>query len=315
MVSEGMCSTEPSILDSECNGEPTMMKQIILIMAVMAFNNPLLTSIMEYRTGKIIIFGIYLCIYFLLYSSPILILSPIVHFLMYWPKIFKFFNVELHPLISGHIGPLGQGCYKVLIIIVTTLICPESVKSIFNIPPMWVSLSAGVVCVGTPVVLYLWSLGTKSSGKHRGVMKMMKPQDDENNEKSTKGKKSEMEENADRSLSVKAKLKLTVLAFLNALGEEFGTRGLFLFELQRDAGLDPNWANFIQAFSFGAQHWEGIPSGWTGVGLTTIYGFIMGLLTQYGGLSAAVLVHGVADYYIFVYVARMEFSSDDKKKN
>jgi len=112
---------------------------------------------------------------------------------------------------------------------------------------------------------------------------------------------------SDGSLSMWMKLKLAILAFLNAFGEEAVSRGLFFYELQHSAGFDPIKANCIQALSFGAQHWNGIPNRWSGVILTGIYGLFMGWLTHAIGIGVAVFAHGVADYYIFAYIARKQF--------
>jgi hypothetical protein len=45
----------------------------------------------------------------------------------------------------------------------------------------------------------------------------------------------------------------------------------------------------------------------TGVALTFVYGYIMGLLKETigeGGLLLPIIVHTVADYYIFTTIAR-----------
>ena len=48
-----------------------------------------------------------------------------------------------------------------------------------------------------------------------------------------------------------------------------------------------------------------IPSGWTGVGLTFVYGLAMGFLLEYGGGSLLPIVaHTIADYFIFAVIAR-----------
>ena len=60
--------------------------------------------------------------------------------------------------------------------------------------------------------------------------------------------------------------------------------------------------------SFGAAHWHGIPSGPLGVGLTFVYGLLMGLLHEWcGGLLLPVAAHTLADYYIFAVIARKQF--------
>ena len=64
--------------------------------------------------------------------------------------------------------------------------------------------------------------------------------------------------------------------------------------------------NILQAASFGVGHWDGVPSGPTGVCLTFVYGLLMGILHEwFGGLAMPVLAHTVADYFIFAVIVRM----------
>ncbi|CAD7927665.1 unnamed protein product [Amoebophrya sp. A120] len=59
-------------------------------------------------------------------------------------------------------------------------------------------------------------------------------------------------------------------------------------------------ASVLQALVFGCLHYHGIPSGFVGVFLTFIYGWIMGALAMYGGsMLLPVLLHTAADFVIF----------------
>jgi membrane protease YdiL (CAAX protease family) len=66
-------------------------------------------------------------------------------------------------------------------------------------------------------------------------------------------------------------------------------------------------SNIWQAAIFGIWHYHGIPSGLPGVALTFVYGLVMGLLMDYGGgLLLPILAHSIADYFIFVVIARQQ---------
>lgn len=56
----------------------------------------------------------------------------------------------------------------------------------------------------------------------------------------------------------------------------------------------------VQALSFGAAHWNGVPSGWVGIGLAAIYGSMMGASAVVAeGLLAPIIAHIFADIVIF----------------
>ena len=62
-------------------------------------------------------------------------------------------------------------------------------------------------------------------------------------------------------------------------------------------------AAVLQAGTFGALHYYGIPSGMVGVFLTFVYGLIMAIVClMEGSLQVAVLLHGLADLVIFAMV-------------
>lgn len=90
-------------------------------------------------------------------------------------------------------------------------------------------------------------------------------------------------------------------ALLNATMEELIWRGAIQSWLIRHTGI---WlAILMQALSFGALHWAGFPSGWSGVALATIYGGMLGWLRHAtGGLVAPIVAHILADVTIFLLV-------------
>jgi membrane protease YdiL (CAAX protease family) len=108
-----------------------------------------------------------------------------------------------------------------------------------------------------------------------------------------------------RTLTPKEHIQLASVAVLNAMAEEASSRGFWLNEFMLRGKLSFWHANLCQAISFGVWHYHGIPSGVTGVVLTAVYGFAMGLLHQYGnGLLLPVVAHSIADYFIFAVIAR-----------
>ena len=102
-----------------------------------------------------------------------------------------------------------------------------------------------------------------------------------------------------------AALLLAGLGFAaaNAVLEEVIWRGI----LQRWLGtiLPPTMAVGVQAASFGASHYYGIPSGFAGVALATGYGVLLGALrVRSGGLAAPIAAHIAADATIFAILLR-----------
>lgn len=90
-------------------------------------------------------------------------------------------------------------------------------------------------------------------------------------------------------------------SIVNALLEEIAWRGI----LQRWllTFMAPPLAIAIQALSFGAAHWTGVPGGWAGIVLSTIFGLMMGVLAYRAkGLLAPILAHILADMVIFAMV-------------
>lgn len=90
-------------------------------------------------------------------------------------------------------------------------------------------------------------------------------------------------------------------ALLNATMEELIWRGGIQSWLVGHTTITV--AILLQGISFGALHWAGFPSGWSGVALATIYGVMLGWLRHAtGGLAAPIVAHILADLTIFILV-------------
>jgi membrane protease YdiL (CAAX protease family) len=142
------------------------------------------------------------------------------------------------------------------------------------------------------LVLWLWSRSFLTRGDHDGVNQMVAS-------------------SVGRSLSRKEHLAIAASAIANAVCEEIMSRGLWRLEFARSVGVDAPMSlihsNILQAAIFGIWHYHGIPSGLPGVALTFVYGLVMGLLMDYGdGLLLPILAHSIADYFIFVVIARQK---------
>jgi membrane protease YdiL (CAAX protease family) len=209
-------------------------------------------------------------------------------------------------------GPLGKGCSKAIEVLIAGLLwyClrsspPESVVTTFNLTdnvrialssplPTVVAVAVGICVLSAAAngVLHLWSHYTRSSGNHTGLRVLLRP-------------------TLQRELLAREHCELVILAILNATCEEFSSRGFWRRELELTAGLSAQSSNICQAIMFGAWHYYGVPSGWTGVALTAVYGWIMGTAADYSrelGLTIPILMHSIADYYIFAILARRKQS-------
>lgn len=83
-------------------------------------------------------------------------------------------------------------------------------------------------------------------------------------------------------------------ALLNGALEESIYRGIFLSSL--GAVFSVRTALVGQAIAFGVIHLHGVPSGGTGIVLTTLYGVVMGILRiRAGGVGIPIVVHALAD--------------------
>lgn len=88
-------------------------------------------------------------------------------------------------------------------------------------------------------------------------------------------------------------------AVLNAILEEFVFRAAILRSLLE---AFPVWlALGLQGALFGIAHLQGVPGGWSGVLLATIFGIFMGdLMRRSNGILYPVLAHIMADVVIFL---------------
>ena len=243
--------------------------------------------------------------------------GPMTHILSMWPRLLqKNRKDRLSSYLSYllHGGPLGRGCRKVVEILAAFILWKALHGDWPVIPwgpfPHWTTIII-VILLSLVVngVLTMWSHATQSRGDHVGVQDMVH---------STQG----------RALMAKEHAVIAALAFLNALCEEITARHFWYkaFEVYSclSASTNTTWntlststisswlstqqsANMAQALVFGLWHYQGIPSGVMGVALTFIYGFIMGLLLQFGqGLLLPVLAHTMADYFIFSVIVRQQ---------
>jgi Type II CAAX prenyl endopeptidase Rce1-like len=242
---------------------------------------------------------------------------PLTTFLSQWPTLLTATSSTTSPIIDSLIagGPLGKGCGKLMEVIAAAILwkvfrgsLPASVVATFDISSWyqesasaWVMLAAvtGILSIAVNGVLFLWSYYTKSNGNHQGLHQLVQP---------TVGRK----------LKAAEHVQLAALAVINAVCEECTSRGFWRREFELTAHLSSTRSNIAQAVIFGAWHYHGIPSGWTGVALTTVYGWILGscylandwntpsTTTTSTGLLMPVVTHSIADYYIFTVLARKQ---------
>ena len=237
-----------------------------------------------------------------------------------------------------HGGPLGPGCSKLVetltgIILYAALhegtmppiviFGPDFVSNVLFNKVVWIVLV--IICVGVNVVMNLWSKLLQTRGNHNGVNDMV-------------------ESTQNRDLSLKEKTCIFALALINATVEEITSRYFYMREFRncfkiefeqefssRDAQF---YGNLMQALVFGIWHYNGIPSGMTGVILTFVYGIIMGYLYLYNGSSGSssddnnddnnidvpgalflpIVAHTIADYYIFAIIARRKQQNQHDKQ-
>ena len=210
---------------------------------------------------------------------------PLALFLRQWPRC-----LPTKPEWTQG-GPLGEGCAKVCEVIAGCLLWTLRKEPLPLVlvesswPPLWTWLAVGVLCVVTNQVMEVWSAYQNNKYDHTGVHALV-------------------DSSVGRSLTRREHLKLLGLAIVNAACEEISSRGFWKAEFYRYSSSMVQ-ANLAQAITFGWWHYHGIPSGWTGVALTFVYGGIMGLLQDYyGGLLLPIVAHSMADYFIFAVIAR-----------
>jgi hypothetical protein len=220
--------------------------------------------------------------------------GPLTSIVSQWPLLWKN-----SPKAMAHGGPLGMGCGKLVEVLVAILLWRGihdewPAISLGPLPgiPAWIGMF--ILSAGVNLVLRLWSTKLKSRGDHSGVNDMVE---------STQG----------RALSTNEHVQIFGLALLNGACEEITARWFWMAEFQSytttttSTTATHDYANLVQAAVFGIWHYHGIPSGFAGVALTFVYGYIMGLLCLYGeGLFLPIIAHGIADYYIFAIIARQQ---------
>lgn len=99
-------------------------------------------------------------------------------------------------------------------------------------------------------------------------------------------------------------------AILNAVMEESVFRGILMQSLESALGAGMPVV-LIQAALFGVMHYHpgALPSGVWGVGMTFIYGVMLGLIRQRArGMLAPVVAHVLADAAVFAIVAGLKLS-------
>ena len=270
----------------------------------------------------------------LLLPLTILVFPPYSTLLAFWKPLTQLLRVlspaassssSSSPSSPSSSGPLGKGYAKICSLVAACLLWSlaqhfQLVSSRNNHHPLalgpWppdptllavvVLLSAQVNCVLSLWVELIVSPSSPSSSQqqqqqHKGVQDMVR--------------------RLPARLSGKQKLYLLLLAIVNAVCEEGESRGFWRAEYQQHAfakgrldnynnsssSHNTHYSNMAQAFFFGLWHYNGIPSGLSGILLAFVYGMLMGYLQDLGqGLGLPIVAHTIADYYIFVHVARRQ---------
>lgn len=219
--------------------------------------------------------------------STAALLRPCTKLLRQWPALIpKSTRNSLPKWLTGDAGPFGYGCGKFCETICAYFLLSFNDRSIaLKVGPLPERIDFLLVILLSLAVNTILSL-VRSKGNHKGVSAMSK-------------------KSLGRNLSTVEHVQLALLAFGNALCEEVVSRGFFYHQFRMSAQLSSNIANVAQALTFGIWHYNGIPSGFSGVGLTFVYGLIMGVLRDYrGGLLLPIIAHTLADYFIFAVVVR-----------
>lgn len=91
-------------------------------------------------------------------------------------------------------------------------------------------------------------------------------------------------------------------AIINAFHEEGIFRSILLAHFSCEIGV--GWAIFLQAIWFSCLHYQsGFPSGIIGIGLTLVFGLMMGYIVhRTRGLLVPIIIHALADFGIFLLV-------------
>jgi len=200
-----------------------------------------------------------------------------------------------------------------------------SIPSPFRLGKVWDVTLWGMVAVlviGVNAVLQLWTWWKIQQQQRQQSSRVDKKNDDII---AHEGVAHMVQDSQGRALSLNEHGYYAAMALANAICEEVSSRGLWrwafrqylVLMLQQQQQPQASISSFSyhdlvsnieQSLAFGLWHYYGIPSGWTGVVLTTVYGFLMGALSEYAnhGLALPIVAHTVADYYIFAIVARQQ---------
>lgn len=230
-------------------------------------------------------------------QSPASLLRHLRDAMCRWPRLVPAGVIERLPeWFVGFSGPFGFGCGKGCEFLGAWLLLglwegepwPQALH-LGRLPSVRALLGVLALAAGVNVVLAVWSRhGRGYRGDHASLHRLV-------------------DNSVDRPLTMVEHGGLALLALGNAVFEEGVSRGFFMFELRQRGQLSPHMANLVQAAAFGLWHYHGIPSGIAGVGLTFIYGGLMGLLHSFGGgMLLPIIAHSIADYFIFVFIARQQ---------
>ncbi|CAE8582079.1 unnamed protein product [Polarella glacialis] len=182
--------------------------------------------------------------------------------------------------------------YVFLTMLIVT-IRPQNMALLGRAPPVSIVALMALGCLATALVLNQWSESTRKGSDDHDVVRSFVADTG----------------TPDDKLSFQEHARLLVLSCIDAVGQEMIWRGLFLHDLLLTGAFSPGVANVLQAISFGMIHWYGIPSGWSGIALTFVYGWFLGwLVLTLDGMILALLVHWSADYFIYTVIARKRFS-------
>ncbi|KAL3924338.1 MAG: hypothetical protein SGILL_001105 [Bacillariaceae sp.] len=229
-------------------------------------------------------------------------------------------------------GPLGKGGQKVVQVLVAVVLWKLLKKEwpAIRLGPLpttrhdalpWIALLA-VISLTVNLVLYLWSSACKYASTNSA-----NSSNNNNNKSNTNsrgrrhhhlqqhtGVNEMVKSSLNRELSWSETAKYAILALTNAACEEITSRWFWYQEFahfyqhhDNDKYKYINIPNLAQSLIFGIWHYYGIPSGWSGVALTFVYGFVMGMLMEHvneGGLFLPIVAHAIADFYIFTCISR-----------
>jgi membrane protease YdiL (CAAX protease family) len=192
--------------------------------------------------------------------------------------IFLASSLVLHLLPSPASVILGKGSGVLLYFYVVVLIGPMRRSLVwlrvgkFNFGS--VALMAGIVVVSAIAVIVWTHLVPQSKAIHARIMPASVP-------------------------GYLVPVYMGAFAIVNSLIEEIIWRGVMLTALEAAFGVGV-FSLVLQAVQFGLAHYQGgFPNGWSGAGLTFLFGLAMGVLRRRsGGLVAAWIAHAAADFTI-----------------